>query len=564
MSQGAVRSRGGLLEQAVQKDEGQQAAAQTIERRVFEPLDAAVGFPGAHVHQLGERGLRDGEILPAAVHDEGGNDGEGEGNAQAEDGALAGVAVDFDLAADFFDVGADHVHADAASGDAGDGGSGGEAGQKDELQDFALVHLLGALRGNELALDGLLADPLDAHAGAVVVHFNDDVAAFVTGAQANQAFSGLALGDANVGHLDAVVDGVADGMGEGIADGLEQALVELGFLAFHFEADALVEAEGEIADQAREAREDMADRLHARLHDGFAQIGGDHIEAAAEQRQKLASALVAWRIWLRVRTSSPTRFIMRLSSSTSTRSVESAAPGVAAAGASGGGGAAASRAAQEAKRTATAGAGRGSGSGSRGAASTSLGGPASPGSVPGEAHLEGHRGRRGAALGLGCAVCAACRDARGAATTAASTGSATATAASPRCNSSRRAIMALSSCGLSPSAPVVSMERRTPRRTSMSASRPLMMPGLAASLPSRSRPRRFSPACESASRRLKPRKPVVPLMVCTERKISASSSVSPGRVSRSVRHRSMRSRPSWLSSRNSRVRSSTKWLSDGG
>ena len=29
----------------------------------------------------------------------------------------------------------------------------------------------------------------------------------------------------------------------------------------------------------------MADRLHARLHDGFAQIGGDHIEAAAEQRE---------------------------------------------------------------------------------------------------------------------------------------------------------------------------------------------------------------------------------------------------------------------------------------
>ena len=282
MSQGAVRSRVRLLEQAIEKDEGQQAAAQTIERRVLEPLDAAVGFPGAQMHQLGERGLGDGEILPAAVHDERGNDGEGEGNAQAEDGALAGVAVDFDLAADFFDVGADHVHADAASGDAGDGVSGREAGQEDELQDFALVHLLGALRGKELALDGFLADALDAHAGAVVVDFNDDVAAFVTGAQANQAFSRLALGDANVGDLDAVVDGVADGMGEGIANGFEETFVELGFLAFHFEADALVEGEGEVADQAREAREDVADGLHARLHDGFAQIGGDHIEAAAE------------------------------------------------------------------------------------------------------------------------------------------------------------------------------------------------------------------------------------------------------------------------------------------
>ena len=128
----------------------------------------------------------------------------------------------------------------------------------------------------------LLADALDAHAGAVVVDFDDDVAAFVTGAQADQAFGGFALGDANVGDLDAVVDGVADGMGEGIANGFEQTLVEFGLLAFHFEADALVEAEGEIADQAGEAGEEVADGLHARLHDGFAQIGGDHIEAAAE------------------------------------------------------------------------------------------------------------------------------------------------------------------------------------------------------------------------------------------------------------------------------------------
>ncbi len=50
--------------------------------------------------------------------------------------------------------------------------------------------------------------------------------------------------------------------------------------------------------------------------------------------------------------------------------------------------------------------------------------------------------------------------------------------------------------------------------------------------------------------------PVVPLIVCTERKISASSSVSSGRSSRSVRQRSMRSNPSWLSIRNSLVNSS--------
>ncbi len=75
------------------------------------------------------------------------------------------------------------------------------------------------------------------------------------------------------------------------------------------------------------------------------------------------------------------------------------------------------------------------------------------------------------------------------------------------------------------------LENRTQRRRA-DCSSPVMMGRSAASLPSRSRPSRFSPAWASFSSRLKPRNPVVPLIVCTERKISPSRAASPGRSSR--------------------------------
>ena len=107
-----------------------------------------------------------------------------------------------------------------------------------------------------------------------------------------------------------------------------------------------------------------------------------------------------------------------------------------------------------------------------------------------------------------------------------------------------------------PSSPSASIDRKIPRSRSRSASRPVIISALAFSFPSRSNPSRFSPACASFSSRPNPRKPVVPLMVCTARKISPSSPASSGLPSSSVRQCSIRSSPSWLSIRNSRIRSS--------
>ena len=129
----------------------------------------------------------------------------------------------------------------------------------------------------------LLAHLFDSDAGAVVGDFDDDVAAFVAGAQLERSLRVLARGLANFGRLDAVIERVADRVRERILDGFEQALVELRILAFDLEANAAAERLGEVAHDARHLGEDVGDRLHARLHHALAQVGGDHVEAAREQ-----------------------------------------------------------------------------------------------------------------------------------------------------------------------------------------------------------------------------------------------------------------------------------------
>ena len=137
--------------------------------------------------------------------------------------------------------------------------------------------------GDEPALDGLLAHFFDGDAGAVVGNLDDDVAAFLDGAQFQRAFGVLACGLAHIGRLDAVIERVAHGVGERVLDGLKQALVELGLLALHLQIHAPAERLREVADDARHLGEDIRDRLHARLHHRLAQIGGDHIQAARKQ-----------------------------------------------------------------------------------------------------------------------------------------------------------------------------------------------------------------------------------------------------------------------------------------
>ena len=92
------------------------------------------GLLAFEAHQLDQADLRNGEALAAAGDHQRGNDGQGEGNLDLQQRALARGALEIDHAADLLDVGLHHVHADAAAGDVGDLLGGGEARQEDQVQ----------------------------------------------------------------------------------------------------------------------------------------------------------------------------------------------------------------------------------------------------------------------------------------------------------------------------------------------------------------------------------------------------------------------------------------------
>jgi len=102
--------------------------------------------------------------VAGGFHDQRRDDGERQRDLDGDAGTLAGHRLDVDGAADLVDIGAHHVHADAAAGHRGDRGRGREAGCEDELVDLRFGHLLEFSLADETARDRLGLDPLGVEA----------------------------------------------------------------------------------------------------------------------------------------------------------------------------------------------------------------------------------------------------------------------------------------------------------------------------------------------------------------------------------------------------------------
>src|SRR5262249_14548785 len=253
---------------------GKQVAPKAVHGGSVNLLDATPSLFRLQADQLQHADLGDGIAVAGASDGQCRYDGQSQRNFHLDRGALSQSALNCHRAADLFDVGPHDVHSDAPPGELGDFVRGRKTGQEDQVYQFAVVQPVGLFRGYQLGFDCLGADTLRVDSPAVISDLDNDLAALVEGIEGEPAFRRLAAGSPLLGRLDAMIDGIAHQMRKRVADGLNDALVQLGFLALHFEACLLAACDRQVANHARKLAPDCVDRLHARLHDACLQFRG--------------------------------------------------------------------------------------------------------------------------------------------------------------------------------------------------------------------------------------------------------------------------------------------------
>ncbi len=224
-------------------------------------------------HDLLDRRARDGIDLAVGDDGERRNDGEGERDLEGEDDPLPRPALDVDEAADPFDIGADHIHADAAAGKVGHRRRGREARLEDQGILLRRAQPLGPLGRDQAGGDGAADQLVAVDAAAVVRNLEQYLVAGLARADSKAAAFALA-GPPPLGRaFDAVVDRVADDMGERIADHLQHLAVDLDVAAVDLEDDLLAGLAGNVADHPRQGREEVVDPLHPGSGDPVAKVG---------------------------------------------------------------------------------------------------------------------------------------------------------------------------------------------------------------------------------------------------------------------------------------------------
>ncbi len=117
---------------------------------------------------------------------------------------------------------------------------------------------------------------------AVVLDLDDDVVAFLEGVERNRPDRRLADRLALAPRLDPVIDGVAHHVHERIAELLDDELVDLGLGAGDDEVHHLLGVAADLADDARELVEHLAERDHAHLEDALLHRAEVAIEGALQ------------------------------------------------------------------------------------------------------------------------------------------------------------------------------------------------------------------------------------------------------------------------------------------
>ena len=173
-------------------------------------------------------------------------------------------------AAEPFDLGRDHIHADAPARLLSNRACGGEPGLEDELHRILIAQGLG--RCDQAQSPPLVPDRLQVHSPAVVRQAHHDLGAFAVQLENDAAGFRLAAPQALLGLLDPVHDSVAQHVLEGRQHALEHLPIELAGGAFDDQLGALAGFRGRLPHDARETLHVALERHHARAHQAVLQL----------------------------------------------------------------------------------------------------------------------------------------------------------------------------------------------------------------------------------------------------------------------------------------------------
>ncbi len=217
---------------------------------------------------------------PGAQHDDLA-DHRGHWQHQPEGRALARLGLRLDAATHRIDIGADHIHADTATGQLGDDRLSRQPRCEDQLAQIGFGQFVLGL--NQPHADGLLADTRQIQTGPVIRDLDADFIAVLARGDRHLPQRILARRDALLGRFDAVRHTVAQQMLEGRHHAIEHAAVDTDRAAVNIEPDLLAGLLACQTDQPVEAVGDAIELDHA---------GSQQITLQLARQPSLGSQLV--------------------------------------------------------------------------------------------------------------------------------------------------------------------------------------------------------------------------------------------------------------------------------
>ena len=128
------------VQHCIQTNQREELAAQPIDRRAKNVLNSFQGLFTFQANQLHKADLRDGKTFAASRDHQCRNDGQGQRNLDAQSRAFAQRGLNIHRTADFLDISADNIHADATTGYGGHLVGGGQTRQENQIERFPICH----------------------------------------------------------------------------------------------------------------------------------------------------------------------------------------------------------------------------------------------------------------------------------------------------------------------------------------------------------------------------------------------------------------------------------------